>query len=564
MAKQMLNEKLDITPVNVERDRTKLPEGVLCRATYPIMPIDVKNANGRRYRMAVAEKVLSDPNVKTRLERRQLIGEIEHPENTQIKLSENITHLISNIWLNEDKSVLMESFDVLDTPAGRIIDCLYRAGSQVGASLRAEGELSETIDESSGEKFMDVVAESYSYQTTDYTGDASFTNAIPTKMERELITNVKAGFESKKNPISKKFAVGILEKCKSPAAVALMESIKESQTTQVTPAGDVSVMSDKQNVNVSADGGVVVNTTSPEALLPEVAPEITPEINPEELVVPEINPEQHEASESPEKEVAEEHGASETPAEETEEEKALRKAKENGGLPENKAKGKKLVFESYDAMLKFLEKEMLAPNSELGKKVKISENKILVESQKELVTLKMAVAEAVAEKDKATELLNEASSKLTKVTANYVAESKKKVLTESAVKEAKTASDKLDITEKKVLELEKSNKQLIAENKQIKESQNKTFIKRYVEGKVKSSTLALPSNALTLLEQCASEVEVDTLLERYRFDVCEASLHSDVLPGTINESSSEQVPEGQIQMENVMDDLLHHFNGVEK
>jgi hypothetical protein len=572
-----LNETIDAKPFHVERDRSKLMDGVLCRADYEIMPLNITNANNRRYSLAVAERVLNDPNIKQRLERRQLIGSMEHPESTALRLDMGASHIVSNMWLKEDKSVLCQSFDVLDTPAGKIIDCLYRAGSLVGASLRAEGSLVEAVDESTGEKFMSVSPTDYNYVVTDYTGDSSFVNAIPMKIERELITNIKSGMESKSNPISAKYAVSLLEHMKSSAAVALMESIKETQTVKVSAVGGVDVISDKQNVVVSAEGDVTVNTDSatdisPTEVMPvagEVAPEITPEINPvvpaevtPGIVAPEGTPE-HEAAETPEEEAGEHLEKSE---EEKEEEKKALESK-------IKVKESKLIFENFDAMVKFLEQEIAKGDSKLTKVVKLSESKILSDSQKQVVELKVRVAEAIAERDKASEMLAEASSKLDKVTKNYFTENKSRTkvensykdlsgVNEKVVKELKDITAKLTVSEAKVVELHKLNAKLIADNKNILDSKQKALIKKYVEGKVRDSSLVLPSNALTLLEQCASETEVDTLLERYRVELCEASLHFGAFPQSITESSSEAVSGEQSGMLSMLDGVLHHLHGV--
>ncbi|MHA1883078.1 MAG: hypothetical protein ACTSUO_08540 [Candidatus Thorarchaeota archaeon] len=202
-----------------ETDRARLPEGVLCRVVYPICNIDKRNANNRVYERAVWEKVLDDEEIREKLKNRALFGQAEHPSETQSDL-QLTSHVIFEMWIDEEKGQVFQKMDVLDTPAGRVIDTLLRAGCQVGVSTRAEGDLEEKEDDKG--KFHRVIPESYKYITTDFTADPSTFGVVPQEIKRNIASDIKKELESVDlNKSERRFAQLILEgiQCKDSECV---------------------------------------------------------------------------------------------------------------------------------------------------------------------------------------------------------------------------------------------------------------------------------------------------------------------------------------------------------
>ena len=189
----ILNEMVQGKPILEETSREKLPDGVLCRVSYPICDIGKRNANKRVYEADVWEGVHADSGLKDKLENRALFGHAEHPEQTQSNL-EKTSHVIFEMW-NDGQDREWQKFDVLDTPTGRIVDCLLRAGCRVGCSTRAEGDLEEAEDDEGS--YQKVVAESYKYITTDFTADPSTFGSVPHDIKRNVVSEVKKMFETK-------------------------------------------------------------------------------------------------------------------------------------------------------------------------------------------------------------------------------------------------------------------------------------------------------------------------------------------------------------------------------
>jgi competence protein ComGC len=205
--------------------RIDLPNGVLCRVTYPICNIGERNKNNRIYDKSVWEKVLSNTNLQEKLANRNLYGHAEHPEKTQSNL-EKTSHIVTNFNINETDGKVYQTIEVLNTPYGRIVNTLLEAGCGVGVSTRAEGELEEAKDDK-GNKYYRVIPETYSYVTTDFTADPSTYGALPTKIEKTLVTDVKNGLEEKQ--LDKDFCISILENCKTSEAKTLLESVKVNE-----------------------------------------------------------------------------------------------------------------------------------------------------------------------------------------------------------------------------------------------------------------------------------------------------------------------------------------------
>ena len=225
-----LNESV-ITKKSYQKE--ELPEGILARITYPIMRFNEVNANKRKYSKAVAEKVLKDASIQEKLKTRTLFGDVEHPDFVSAKLDPHKTaNIISDLYIDEANQTFNAVVDLLPTLAGKFIFTLYEAGCDVGVSTRAEGDLSEEIDESTKEKVFSVIPESYRLSCLDTTADPSTSNARPL----EFVKAVKANYESKK--FDKESTLALLESVHTPEAISLLESIKGTTPLKEITQGD--------------------------------------------------------------------------------------------------------------------------------------------------------------------------------------------------------------------------------------------------------------------------------------------------------------------------------------
>jgi len=230
---QQINETFFALPIIEDIQKAKLPPKVLCRVSYPVCVVGVKNANGRIYEDAVWDKVFENKDLQQKLKDRALFGHAEHPEQTQSNL-EKTSHVIFEMWKGDGK--IWQKIDVLDTPTGQIVNTLLMAGCKVGMSTRAEGDLEEGEDDK-GNKYSRVIPESYRYVTTDFTADPSTEGALPHDIRKNVVSEVKKVLQSEKlNESEKEFASLILEgmecgdgKCVIDSAKKLAEKAKDQE-----------------------------------------------------------------------------------------------------------------------------------------------------------------------------------------------------------------------------------------------------------------------------------------------------------------------------------------------
>jgi len=301
----------------LEADRTKLPNGVLCRGVWPICNIGGVNHNQRVYEKAVWEGVLKDEDIVNKMKTRTLYGHAEHPEKTQSDL-QLTSHVVTDLFfdtIQENGKTVEKAFqkvDILDTPGGRIINTLIEAGCQVGVSTRAEGDLEEKEDDE-GTKFFRVVPESYHYVTTDFTADPSTFNMAPVRVEKRLKQEIAA--EGIK-PEEKQFATTLIEGMKSKkvkeekpsnevklfnwemAKLGLGVRLKEGKYKTDKKGVEVEIKEKREGkitaikesqITITTDSGEIITVDNPERL--ELIKEPEP-VEPVEPPSPEPEPEE--------------------------------------------------------------------------------------------------------------------------------------------------------------------------------------------------------------------------------------------------------------------------------
>ena len=99
----------------------------------------VLNGNGRVYEESTLLREIQ--NYKKVVSERRALGELDHPDDSVINLK-NASHLVVDIW-NEGKKVYGK-IEVLDTPSGRILKDLVKAGVKLGISSRGLGSLKKS------------------------------------------------------------------------------------------------------------------------------------------------------------------------------------------------------------------------------------------------------------------------------------------------------------------------------------------------------------------------------------------------------------------------------------
>jgi len=560
----LLTERVNGKMQIVESDRSKLPETVLCRVTYPICNIDEMNANRRIYEKAVWERVLGNTELQEKLSNRNLYGHAEHPTETQSDLRET-SHIIHEMWIDENDGKVYQTVDVLDTPMGRIVDCLLRADSQVGMSTRAEGDLEEAEDDRG--KFHRVVPEAYQYKTTDFTADPSTFNVAPMDVRR----NVKETVEREMGKLKegdKKLAEAILESVsveESEITLADLfkdERLKEGDTLHYGDHTATVKSIDETNVSLSvekdgATSDVEVHGDTIVGIDPEGIVSVVPvAMEPEMPMGPEMEPEMPlEPGNTGMGEPAVEPEGDIMPEEEPEgdimpEEEPEVDVEAEGELEDEEEDEDELMGESKDSSENVEESE---ESTEQIAKESVNDDEApassVAESVREVTELKIREASVRAERDKALEELhtlqhvkeaNESHktvrSKLLKSNETLRAEvAGLRSVLETKAKDANEAKTQLEEAVSKSKAIEERVTSLDEDhNAEMEDKCNTAFysgkltvLREYFDQRLRESRLKVHENVRALLGECSTLLDVDELIERLTKAKRRSAIHSD-------------------------------------
>jgi len=145
MSKKLLQEYFELCPdgqcvidILSESERKRVVNEGAIYLVGVCQKSGTKNGNGRIYQKPTLEREV-EAYQKAVKERRSL-GELDHPDESVVNLK-NASHLISKMWWDDDN--VMGKVEVLDTPSGRILKDLIKAGVKLGISSRGLGTVSE-------------------------------------------------------------------------------------------------------------------------------------------------------------------------------------------------------------------------------------------------------------------------------------------------------------------------------------------------------------------------------------------------------------------------------------
>lgn len=136
--KQLLVDTMifEVTPTMLQEAKQQhgrfLVNGVLQRA-------DAKNQNGRVYPRNILEREVKKYQGREIKENRAY-GELDHPESGVVELK-NTSHIVRDVSWNGDDVV--GTVEILNTPAGKILQELIKADCTVGISSRGMGSVKQ-------------------------------------------------------------------------------------------------------------------------------------------------------------------------------------------------------------------------------------------------------------------------------------------------------------------------------------------------------------------------------------------------------------------------------------
>ena len=156
-----------------EQEKRDMNDGKAFYMTGIMQRANSKNGNGRIYRKNVLQREVE--NYHKLVKERRALGELDHPDDSVINLR-NASHLVTDIWWDGDD--VMGKVQVLDTPAGKVLQELAKAGVTLGISSRGLGSVKE-------DKGSTIVEDDFQLICFDFVSEPSTTGAFMMKENKE-------------------------------------------------------------------------------------------------------------------------------------------------------------------------------------------------------------------------------------------------------------------------------------------------------------------------------------------------------------------------------------------
>lgn len=147
MSKQILIESISFAPTNSSAIQESLDKGTSLFVEGVIQRANTKNQNGRIYPKEILNRAVTR-YLEGPIKENRALGELDHAQDNIIHLN-NVSHNIKKLWWDGDD--LCSRIEILNTPSGRILKELFKAGINVGISSRGTGSVRELFRENAVE-----------------------------------------------------------------------------------------------------------------------------------------------------------------------------------------------------------------------------------------------------------------------------------------------------------------------------------------------------------------------------------------------------------------------------
>lgn len=166
-------------------DLGALPVNVLSVVKGPSFVPDGYSRNGRFYPKDLWENSLKNNEFKSKMERRLVFGCIGHPTGDytldELLESGKVSHIVTDMKIDGKQGIC--EFHILDTPSGRILDAVLKAGSKPYVSTRAFGGFTNETKEKGGKEYKVLDKNNFFIESVDFVIDPGFLEASPKLME---------------------------------------------------------------------------------------------------------------------------------------------------------------------------------------------------------------------------------------------------------------------------------------------------------------------------------------------------------------------------------------------
>jgi hypothetical protein len=179
MANEFINDIIDPEIAFAVEESETGNGAVLAKVKGVFFSPNGESRNKRYYSRSLWEKALDNQGVQEAFKNKTMFGTIGHETelNDITMLEGRVSHIVTNAYIDENGRGIGEA-EILDTPSGRILNTLLRAGSKLYVSSRALGRFNGTVNG------MPAVDENtYKLKTWDFVLNPGFLEANPELVE---------------------------------------------------------------------------------------------------------------------------------------------------------------------------------------------------------------------------------------------------------------------------------------------------------------------------------------------------------------------------------------------
>ena len=134
MSKKLLTEWCSFNVTKDMINESKRMHGGKIILKGPIQKSNTLNQNGRIYPIEILEREVR--NYQKFIRENRALGECDHPDSSVVELK-NASHIIREAHMDGD--IVYGTVELLDTPAGKILQSLVESGVTLGISSRGVG-----------------------------------------------------------------------------------------------------------------------------------------------------------------------------------------------------------------------------------------------------------------------------------------------------------------------------------------------------------------------------------------------------------------------------------------
>lgn len=251
MPKLLIETRMNALSLIESMSEKSQKKGCLGTIKGPCADYKSPTRNSNFYSRKLWENVFNNEITKECLKDRVLIGELDHPNDRLETKATEACIVMTDYDFHDDEGLLYGTFDILDTPRGRILKSLLDYGCKVGVSSRGEGDVEE-VSQEDGSVVNEVDADNFEFVAFDAVVLPAVKAAKPALQEslsREKVTSLK---ESLINEVSSATTLAelslikkVVEATDMPDADSLLESVNnKSKELSSGSTGSSALMED--------------------------------------------------------------------------------------------------------------------------------------------------------------------------------------------------------------------------------------------------------------------------------------------------------------------------------